>query len=558
RLEVRLSTNGASTNVGSSATATGDFTTLLLSINPTLVTNVYPQVWTQYTITLSGLPAPTSGRMAFRYFVTNGGPVGSNSDYIGIDNVVYTPYVCPTLTVNTTTLPGGSAGTAYSESLSQTGCLGAPTYAITAGALPPGLTLSSSGTISGTPTATGTFNFTVTVGDASGCSGSRALSITAVCPANPLSFNALPTLCTNGEAHLLVEGTPAGGTYSGTGVSDGSFDPAAGTQTITYDYTDPYGCAHSTNATITVNTAPMVTSTDLMVCSSELELVLSGATPEGGVYSGTGVADGVFDPAAGTQTLTYTYTDANNCSNSSDLEVVVNAIPTVTMPELPALCDNGQPMNLGGAVPEGGTWSGTGVSEGTFDPASGTQTLTYTYTDANNCTGQGSLEIVVNAAPEVTAEPFNMMCINHTPILLMGAAPAGGTWSGTGVGEGTFNPAEAGPGSHSLVYTYTSEDGCTAQAYSTIEVDICAGINTVAASEVKVFPNPATDHFFIEAEEALLNVRLFSLSGAEMPVRISDRWSGRARVEMGSIPAGIYFVQASTANEQITVRIVKH
>src|SRR5690606_24557748 len=42
RLEVRLSTNGASTNVGESATAVGDFTTLLTSINPTLVPGVYP------------------------------------------------------------------------------------------------------------------------------------------------------------------------------------------------------------------------------------------------------------------------------------------------------------------------------------------------------------------------------------------------------------------------------------------------------------------------------------------------------------------------------------
>lgn len=67
RLEVRLSTNGASTNAGANATTVGDFTTLLLSINPTLVLGVYPVVWTQYTITISGLPAPTSGRIGFRY-----------------------------------------------------------------------------------------------------------------------------------------------------------------------------------------------------------------------------------------------------------------------------------------------------------------------------------------------------------------------------------------------------------------------------------------------------------------------------------------------------------
>ena len=99
RLEVRMSTNGSSTNVGTTATAVGDFTTLMLSINPTLVPNVYPQVWTKYTVTISGLPAPTSGRLAFRYFVTAAGPNGTNSDYIGIDTVAYTPYICPAFTM---------------------------------------------------------------------------------------------------------------------------------------------------------------------------------------------------------------------------------------------------------------------------------------------------------------------------------------------------------------------------------------------------------------------------------------------------------------------------
>ena len=59
RLEVRLSTNGASTNVGT-GTAVGDFTTQLLSVNPNLVLGVFPTTWRQYTIKISGLPSPSS------------------------------------------------------------------------------------------------------------------------------------------------------------------------------------------------------------------------------------------------------------------------------------------------------------------------------------------------------------------------------------------------------------------------------------------------------------------------------------------------------------------
>lgn len=272
RLEMRLSTNGTSTNVGTTASGVGDFTTLLLSINPTLITNVYPQEWTQYTVTISGLPAPTSGRIAFRYFVTAAGPNGTNSDYIGIDTVVYTPYICPAFTMTTAgALSGGVAGNAYSTTITQTGALGTPNFAVTAGALPPGLSLASSGTISGTPTATGTFNFTATVSDKSGCSGSQSYSITVVCPANPIVFADFPVLCSNSSSYTLIEASPSGGIYSGTGVTNGQFNPAAGTQTITYDYTDAYGCAYSLTKVITVNAAPTITTQPIesSICAGE-------------------------------------------------------------------------------------------------------------------------------------------------------------------------------------------------------------------------------------------------------------------------------------------------
>lgn len=184
RLEVRLSTNGASTNVGSGA-GVGDFSRLLLSVNPNLTLGAYPTTWTPDTVTVSGLPAPTSSRLAFRYFVTDGGQHGDNAEYIGIDQVDYTPYVCPAFTMTPSgDLPDGAFGRAYSFALTQTGAQGAPNFAVTSGALPPGLTLASNGTISGTPSGVARYDFTVTVTDNSGCSSSQAYAIT-VAPMEP-------------------------------------------------------------------------------------------------------------------------------------------------------------------------------------------------------------------------------------------------------------------------------------------------------------------------------------------------------------------------------------
>jgi len=83
RLEVRLNLLG-NTNAGATDTSVGDFTELLLEINPSL-DNSYPGDWTQYVISLSGLGGPTNATIGFRYLVTD---TNSNGDYIGIDTLL--------------------------------------------------------------------------------------------------------------------------------------------------------------------------------------------------------------------------------------------------------------------------------------------------------------------------------------------------------------------------------------------------------------------------------------------------------------------------------------
>lgn len=84
RLKVSYSSNGASI-------AAGDFSNLIVDINAGLTTAGYPTQWTQFTYTNTG--AAWTGRVGFNYLVTNGGPSGANSDFIGIDDVAYTAAV---------------------------------------------------------------------------------------------------------------------------------------------------------------------------------------------------------------------------------------------------------------------------------------------------------------------------------------------------------------------------------------------------------------------------------------------------------------------------------
>lgn len=81
------------------------------------------------------------------------------------------------LMVTTTSLPAGTQNTAYTASLTSQGGVPPVSWAITSGALPTGITMDSTGNLSGTPTATGTFTVTVAVTDSHAASASATLTI---------------------------------------------------------------------------------------------------------------------------------------------------------------------------------------------------------------------------------------------------------------------------------------------------------------------------------------------------------------------------------------------
>ncbi|MBL0013760.1 MAG: T9SS type A sorting domain-containing protein [Flavobacterium sp.] len=72
----------------------GSFTTVATTINPNLAPSVYPVTWTEVLYTVTGLPVETNCKLAFRYYITNGGPTGANGNAIWID----------ALTINRTSL----------------------------------------------------------------------------------------------------------------------------------------------------------------------------------------------------------------------------------------------------------------------------------------------------------------------------------------------------------------------------------------------------------------------------------------------------------------------
>jgi len=87
RLELRYSVAATTVVPSTGPTDVGSFTNVGVTINSALATGfVYPKTWTQYSFIITGVGAtPIPVKFGFRYFVTNGGTTGANSDIIGID-----------------------------------------------------------------------------------------------------------------------------------------------------------------------------------------------------------------------------------------------------------------------------------------------------------------------------------------------------------------------------------------------------------------------------------------------------------------------------------------
>ncbi|MEU1281636.1 putative Ig domain-containing protein [Streptomyces sp. NPDC005805] len=136
--------------------------------------------------------------------------------------LVFTYTVQDLAWVTTSPLPNATVGTLYSTTLQTSGGSGAPTFAVTGGTLPPGLNLDpATGVISGTPTTTGTYDFTVeaTDPDPNVTPITRDFQITVGAAPALTCATATPTIVGNNLPNVLI-GTPGDDVIFGLGGSD--------------------------------------------------------------------------------------------------------------------------------------------------------------------------------------------------------------------------------------------------------------------------------------------------------------------------------------------------
>jgi subtilisin-like proprotein convertase family protein len=496
RLQVRRSQNGASTNVGATNTSVGDFTDLLLDINPTYTTTGYPNAWTKFTVVMAGLPpAGVSGRIAFRYFVENGGPAGANSDYIGLDDVVYR-------TPGANNPPNTCLGSTANLKVDITG--GIAPYTVTINTVPPTTPIvvnnyQSGANIPITPTATTQYTLTSVVGCGVG-TGNSGTPTVVVSPATfpPIFINALPSgaICA-GDPTLLTVGAPpipVNYTQTGTapfvGINSQKFEPAnaAFDNQAADDFTVPAGPAWqvtqvnvggvyfngpgpaaSLNVTFYNNSGTNLPGTVVAAFTNvttftggpnfNITLPSAVSLPGGATYWVSVQVNQNFTPAGqwgwntfGTTNIGFERAWQNPGGGFGT--------PCTNWGYGATGCGVGTSRNhsfaIIGNIPGGPLGTGytfqwtpaTGLSNPTSNPvaASPMNTTTYTVlvTAPGGCQGTATRTVIVNQPPAITTQPANaVICATGSTsfsIVATGAGPLTYQWEEQVGGVGPWNP----------------------------------------------------------------------------------------------------------------------
>ena len=507
---------------------------------------------------------PTAGG-TFTFTVQGTDSSTGTGPYSATSSTISLTIGAPTLSFTPTTLTGGTVGVAYSQSLSGSGGT-APygSFTLASGSLPPGLSLGSGGTVSGTPTAAGTYTFTVSAQDSSTGSGpysgtSSTISLTIGAPTLSLSPAAgALTAASRGSAYSQTFSTsggtspytysitagslPAGltlssgGVLSGTPTVEGNFsftvtatDSSGGTQystsqAYTLTVNPPLPVANAVSATVAYNSSNNAITLNITGGVATSVAVASGASHGTATASGTSIT---YTPTAGYSggdSFTYTATNATGTSAAATVSITVNPqAPVANAVSLTVSYNSAaNPVTLNitggaatsvavaGAASHGvATASGTSITYTPTSGYSGSDSFTYTATNAGGTSAAATVSITVNPQAPVANAVSVTVAFNSSnnaiPLSISGGAAtsvavASGASHGTATASGT-----------SITYTptvgYTGSDSFTYTATNATGTSAAATVTiTVSAAAPVANAVSATVAFNSGANPIALNI----------------------------------------------------
>ena len=323
-----------------------------------------------------------------------------------------------------------------------------------------------------TLTAGGTYTNTLTA--ANGCDSVVTLTLTILTPVNG-TLTSDTSICLGSSVILEANGGTSYLWSTGEITSVIAVTPTS-TTNYTVTITGINGCSRTISVVVTIfNSSPVniAGNSQQLICSgSSLQLNASGSatyfwSPISGLDN-PNISNPIATPSSST-TYTVIGISLDGCLTLDSIYIEVVEPTSLTFTSISSLCGNERAVQLQ-ALPTGGTFSGLGVSNGQFDPATtgpGIFTIQYLYVNIYGCSSTISQNIEVLAIPSANAGPDQTICQGSTAIL---NASGGGAYSWS---NGETTPTIQVNPILTTIYRViaTNTTGCSDTDYVTVTVN---------------------------------------------------------------------------------------
>lgn len=528
RLQVRMSIGTGTGSIPNSVTAVGTFTALLTTINPNLTNTGYPGVWTVYTLTLSGITGTVTGRFAFRYDVTDGGVNGSNSNYIGIDDVEYTtggpcPQAPVTITPSSATICLGGAGVSLIAG-------GATTYTWGNG--------SHSTSFFASPFSTTVY--TLSGSSAGLCPGVATATVYVAQQPNVTAPSV--TACPGGTVLLTAYGANSYTWSNGATGSTVVVPVTSNTFYVVQGSNAPNCATDFAQVFITTYTFLTVSDEAPVACPNQTFILGAGGAQSYTWSTGANSSSIVITPT-GNATYLVTGNDGN-CNETRYISVTVD--PNLFAPSFTTCAGTSATLFASGA--NSYSWSnGSTSSLVVVTPSSNT---VYTVTGSSgNCSVSKTVSVTIGLKLSVNC---SQVCLGSSALL-----SAYGASSYTWYPINDNNASVIVTPTAAVIFTLAGKSG-TCTGTRTIQVAYCAGIDepqTIFNENMRVYPNPFADELKIDGAEGQLRIsNLFGQIVHEEYIHTNTT------LNTSELSNGIYFVVViypGTTQKKI-IRVIKN
>ncbi|MCF8296670.1 MAG: T9SS type A sorting domain-containing protein [Saprospiraceae bacterium] len=326
----------------------------------------------------------------------------------------------------------------------------------------------------------GSHNITYSYADTNGCANQKTQTI-VVNPKPIVSYSGLDSAYCFSDTIFTLLGSPLGGTFTGDGISGNNFNPgdaSPGFHSIKYSFTDSNSCSNFISQTVEIYPLPPV---NLFIpansCCLNGSIINLTGNPVGGTFSGNGVYANNFDPTlagVGLQSLFYSFTDFQNCTNTDTAKILVNSVPTSYAGADTSMICSSAGTFIGGPSTSGLVyeWQPThGLSDSTSSNPYASPIVSTVYTVSTtdtltNCSSSDDISIILLNVPNVDLGKDTTICKGENIELFSSTNAVSYLWNTGDTSQKIIVSPKI-----NTAYTLTISDGVCFNA-DTIEVKI--------------------------------------------------------------------------------------